>query len=122
MNQNILLFPNENKIPFNDYYSNVFVAESNIVVSEINRNVEKGNGLFVNKNVKKDEEIVYYSGFINTKEKNKKNIEVPVSYWVELYDDFVLCGDSSTGDLGIFVNSANNKKESNAKLLIFKNY
>ena len=100
---------NKIKVPIGDDHTKVYVAQSKII-SEI----DPGYGLFALENLIKEEIIAEYSGFIQSNDFIKKS-NIEKTYIVNLWQEMCLSGDSSTGDLGIFINQANKQPDANAK-------
>ena len=103
---------NKIKVPIGDDHTKVYVAPSKIISNNVE--INPGYGLFALENFIKEEIITEYSGFIQSND-IIKNSNIEKIYIVNLWQEMCLCGDSSTGDLGIFINQANKQSDANAR-------
>ena len=104
---------NLNKISIGDFNAKVYVAPSKIISTV--PNVDSGNVLFAAEYLSKQIIVAYYSGFIHYDDYLSQN-NVEVTYIKNLWQRMSMCGDSLTGDLGIFINSPNKASEANVRL------
>jgi hypothetical protein len=87
-------------ISINDYSHKVYRAPSKVIAAD---GSNTGYGLFAAVEFNEKDEVSNYSGFLKAVSDIKKE-KIDPTYIFNIWQDMVICGDHTTGDLGIFAN------------------
>jgi len=91
---------NRTVISINEYSHRAFRAPSKVIATD---GSNTGYGLFAAVEFNQYDEVANYSGFLKAVSDIKKE-NIDPTYILNLWQDMSLCGDDTTGDLGIFAN------------------